>query len=146
MKVRDFPNNNPEESLNIMRGYYKLIKRNHNDIPKLQKRTLQNMNRCKTSSGNGAHCHNSSQGQKMICFKPMFLKKRAGDLNFLGYRDNNGRRIFRVIQDTMAFGEVLTHEIAHFSIKGVHNKRFYERQHKLWATFINSVISGELYK
>lgn len=128
-----------------MRDYYTIIKKEHRDIPKLQKRTLQNMNRCKGSGGNCAHCHNDGRGQDMICFTPTFLKKRAGNVNFLGMRDENGKRIFRIVHDTMAFGEVLTHEIAHFKIKGLHNKRFYARQHKLWATFINAVISGELY-
>ena len=138
------PNTNPEETLVTLRKYYQVLKGNHFDMPKLMKRTLQTMSNCKGTNGNGAHCHNSGQG-KMICFTPTFLKKRAGCLNFLGVKTEEGYRIFRVIRDTMALGEVLTHEIAHFRIKGKHNKRFYARQRQLMSTFINAVISGELY-
>ena len=141
-EIKSLPNHEMDETLELMRVQYGVLKQSHNDMPKLKKRTLKNMKGCACKSGNGAHCHHAT---KVICFKSTFLKKRAGDFNVLGLRDNNGKLIFRVVKDTMALGEVLTHEIAHFSIKGVHNKRFYARQNKLWRTYIGAVISGELY-
>ena len=146
LRFNNLPTYTPDSTIDILRSNYVVIKTHHNDIPKLQKRTLQNMNRCKAHNGNGGHCHSSGMGQRMICFTPQFLKKRAGNLNFLGHRDDNNKRVFKVLTDTMALGEVLTHEVAHFTIKGKHNKRFYERQNKLFNTFINAVISGELYQ
>ena len=141
-EIAKLPSHDMDDTIKLMRVQYDVIKSSHLDMPKLKKGTLRNMNRCACKSGNGAHCHHTT---KIICFKPTFLKKRAGDLNVLGLRDDNGKLIFRVVKDTMALGEMLTHEIAHFSIKGVHNKRFYARQNKLWRTYIGAVISGDLY-
>ena len=146
MRFNNLPTYTPDSTIDILRTHYSVVKNYHNDIPKLQKRTLQNMSQCKLHGGNCGHCHSSGMGQRMICFTPQFLKKRAGELNFLGYRDDNNKRTWRILIDTLALGEVLTHEVAHFTIKGKHNKRFYARQYKLFNTFINAVISGELYK
>lgn len=141
-KVKEFPNQDPDESLEILRKFYSQLKEHHFELPKLKKKTFRSMAHCTGKNGNGAHCH---RDRTQICFKPLFLRKRAGVMNFLGYKDEKRKDMFIILRDTMAFGEILTHEVAHFRNKGVHNKRFYARQHKLFDTFINGVISGELY-
>lgn len=142
-EIRGYPNNNPDETLEILRKYYLFLKEYHFDLPKLKVRTIRSMSDCEGKKGNGAHCHPE---KKQICFKPLFLRKRAGAMHFMGYDDERGKGIFPILRDTMAFAEILTHEIAHFRIGGCHNKRFYARQAQLFKTFINGVISGEIYK
>ena len=136
-----------DSTLEILKHQYNVLKSHHIDMPKLQSKTLIHMNKCpdKYKGGNGAHCHNYGK-KKSICFNNKFLTKRAGVLNFQGYRnEETNKRIFILLKDTMALGEVLTHEIAHFRNQGQHNKRFYRRQHQLWNTYVNAIISGELY-
>ena len=136
-----------DSTLEILKNQYKVLKSHHIDMPKLQSKTLIHMKKCPdhNNGGNGAHCHNYSN-KKSICFNNKFLTKRSGVLNFLGYKNKEtNKRIFLPLKDTMALGEVLTHEIAHFRVKGSHNKRFYRRQHQLWNTYVNAIISGELY-
>ena len=146
-QVRKMKSYDSDSTLEILKNQYNVLKSHHIDMPKLQGKTLINMRKCPDHShnGNGAHCHNSGK-KKSICFNNTFLTKRAGDWNFLGYRnEETNKRIFILLKDTMALGEVLTHEIAHFRVKGLHNKRFYRRQHQLWNTYVNAIISGELY-
>jgi|LWDU01.1.fsa_nt_gi hypothetical protein len=146
-QVRKMESYDSESTIEILKQQYSVLKDRHYDLPKLQSKTLINMKKCPdhSNSGNGGHCHNRGS-KKSICFTNTFLTKRAGDLNFLGYRnEETNKRIFILLKDTMALGEVLTHEIAHFRNQGQHNKRFYRRQHQLWNTYVNAIISGELY-
>ena len=124
-----------DETLELLRKMYAYLKTNHFDLPKLQKRTIGVFPKGEKRS-NSAYC---DYVKKQIKFKPIILKKRVDVTSFL---DDNDWKIYE--GNYMLF-ELLTHEIAHFRVKGLHNKRFYARQKQLFTTAINGIISGEYY-
>jgi len=131
-----FPNKyDMDSTVHILTKMYVYIKQYHEDLPKLKKRTLQSYPKGESSSSS-AICYKS---KKQIGFAHRILKRRADVTDLLG----NG--IWNIHQDTLMLFELITHEMAHFRIEGLHNKRFYNRQNQLFTTAINGIISGEYY-
>ena len=125
-----------EDTLNVLRKMYSYLKLYHIDLPKLRKRTIEKFPKGKKRD-NSAYC---MKNKKEIRFKPIILKKRAGVHEFLGSSK------WEIYEGNFMLAELLTHEMAHFNVKGLHNKRFYRRQNQLFTTIINGIISGEYYK
>ncbi len=124
-----------DSTVHILTKMYVYIKQYHEDLPKLKKRTLKPYPKGESSSSS-AICYKS---KKQIGFAHRILKRRADVTQMLG----NGEWV--IYQSTLMLFELLTHEMSHFRIEGLHNKRFYNRQSKLFATAINGIISGEYY-
>ena len=124
-----------DDTLDILRKMYSFLIDRHFDLPKLQKRTIEKFPKGEKRS-NSAYCDHV---KKQIKFKPIVLKKRVDVTEFL---DNN---VWKIYKGNYMLFELLTHEMAHFSVKGMHNKRFYRRQRQLFLTAINGIISGEYY-
>ncbi len=122
-------------TLELIKTKYTLLKNYHNELPKLKKRTFILMNgKCKDSRI--AHSHKT---KKRVCFNSRFLRRIA----YINKVNDLGK--WRILKGTLAIIELLTHEITHWKIKGVHNKRFYNTQKRYLNTLINLVISGEYY-
>jgi hypothetical protein len=131
-----FPNKyDMDSTLHILTKMYVYIKQHHLDLPKLKKRTLQPYSKGESSSSS-AICYKS---KKQIGFAHRILKRRADVTQMLGSGE------WMIYQNTLMLFELLTHEMSHFRIEGLHNKRFYNRQSKLFSTAINGIISGEYY-
>ena len=124
-----------DETLEVLRKMYSFLKERHFDLPKLKKRTIEKMPKGEKRT-TSAYC---DYVKKQIKFKPIILKKRVDVTSIL---DNDDWKIY--VGNYMLF-ELLTHEISHFRVKGLHNKRFYVRQKQLFTTAINGLISGEYY-
>ncbi len=137
VKLRQlFPNKyEMDETLQILNKMYVYIKQYHFDIPKLKKRTLEPYLKGQSTS-TSARC---DTGKKQIRFAHRILKRRADVTQMLGVGE------WLIHQSTLMLFELLTHEMAHFRVVGLHNKRFYRRQKQLFATAINGIISGEYY-
>jgi len=134
---KNYPNKyDMEDTLNVLRSMYSYLKRHHFDLPKLQKRTIDKFPKG-NNRDNSAYC---SPSKKIIKFKPIILKKRVAVHEFLGSNE------WKIYEGTLMLAELLTHEVSHFKVKGLHNKRFYHRQTQLLDTLINGIISGEYYK
>ena len=125
-----------EDTLNVLRKMYGYLKQYHMDLPKLRKRTIMSFPKGKSDKVS-ARCYNT---KKQIEFKPTVLKTRVAVHEFLGCNE------WKIWKGNLMLAELLTHEVAHFRIKGLHNKRFYARQNQLFNTLINGMISGEFYK
>lgn len=125
-----------DETLEVLRKMYSFLKERHLDLPKLKKRTIEKFPKGEKRSSS-AYC---DYVKKQIKFKPIILKKRVDVTSIL---DNNDWKIYH--GNYMLF-ELLTHEMSHFRVKGLHNKRFYRRQIQLFTTAINGLISGEYYR
>jgi len=124
-----------DDTLDILRKMYSFLKERHFDLPKLQKRTIEKFHKGEKRS-NSAYCDSR---KKQIKFKPIILKKRVDVTEFL----DSG--VWKIYKGNYMLFELLTHEMAHFRVVGLHNKRFYKRQNQLFATAINGIISGEYY-
>ena len=124
-----------DDTLDILRKMYSFLKERHFDLPKLQKRTIEKYTKGEKRS-NSAYC---DYVKKQIKFKHSILKKRVDVTEFLDYNT------WKIYEGNYMLFELLTHEMAHFRVKGMHNKRFYKRQKQLFATVINGIISGEYY-
>jgi len=124
-----------DDTLDILRKMYSFLKERHFDLPKLQKRTIEKFPKGEKRS-NSAYC---DYMKKQIRFKPTVLKKRVDVTEFL----DDG--VWKIYKGNYMLFELLTHEMAHFRVKGMHNKRFYIRQKQLFSTAINGIISGQYY-
>jgi len=137
VKLRQkFPNKyDMDDTLHILTKMYVYLKQHHLDLPKLKKRTLQPYPKGQSSS-TSARCDTR---KKQIRFAHRILKRRADVTQILGVWE------WSIHQSTLMLFELLTHEMAHFRIEGLHNKRFYRRQNQLFSTAINGIISGQYY-
>ncbi len=133
---KNFPDTyDMDDTLDVLRKMYSFLKERHFDLPKLQKRTIEKFTKGEKRS-NSAYCDSR---KKQIKFKPTILKKRVDVTEFLDYG------VWKIYKGNYMLFELLTHEMAHFRVVGLHNKRFYRRQKQLFSTAINGIISGEYY-
>lgn len=134
-KLKSIPSNHdPLESLETLKRLYQILKDNHNDLPKLKPNTLRLP--YKKCSLREAHSHHD---KKQVCFSKAYLSKLA----MLSYEDLTDR--YYATSGLFSMCYLLAHEITHWKIKGIHNKRFYKAYHRYHDTLINLLISGELY-
>lgn len=131
----------PEDTIQELEVMYRILKKNHFELPKLQVTTfriMQDVKKC-CKDTRVAHSH-SHDKTKRVCFSRPFLKRRA----YTNRVWNVGE--WRVLEGTLAVVELLTHEISHWKVKsGVHNKQFYITQKRYLDTLINAIISDEIY-
>lgn len=130
---------NAEETLEIYRRMYSYLKRFHNDLPKPRKNMFRIANDKCRKRFNARGIAHSHPDRKQVCLSKNILERQADATDILG--DDN----WTIHSGTMQIAELMTHEITHWHIKGSHNKKFYERQKRLFLTLLNGIISGKYY-